>query len=333
MPGAAGPDTMPWSIVLAAAGAAALVVALLLLRSLGTRFRIGRLLSAAREVTLEECRELAAGAAVYVRVSGRISSTEEFPDDNDRPLVFRRTRLEVQVAPDRWRTVRDEREAVPFGVESRSEFVAIDQDALRDGLVAIPRIATGRVAELQADMAAAASGADPDSPVRLTIEQLSAVEQVSVCGKPEMRDGQPTLTAGLGRPLIVTALDRPAAMRLLASGARRRVAAAALLIAGGLALVALAVGVAVLATALAAPVLAASPTALPTPEPSTVIGVPTDPRAGGGAPLVGAPGLALLAVAGAGLGAALATLAYVRLTARPTSRPASRPIGRSSPRR
>jgi hypothetical protein len=314
-----------WPIVLAVGGMLALILALLLLRSLGTRFRLGRLLSAAPEVTLEECRELAGGAAVYVRVSGRITSTEEFPDENDRPLVFRRTRLEVQVAPDRWRTVLDEREAVPFGVESRSAFVAIDQDALGDGLVAIPRIATGSARELHGDMAAAASGVAPDSPVRVTIEQLSAVEHVSACGKPELRDGQAVLTAGLGRPLIVTALDQPAAMRLLASGARRRVTAAAVLIAAGLALVALAVGVAVFATALAGPVLAASPSPLTSPEPSPVIGVPTDPRAGGGAPLVGAPGLALLVVVGAGLLVALVTLAYVRVAgARLPSRRANR---------
>jgi hypothetical protein len=266
---------------------------------------------------------------------GRVSSTEEFPDENDRPLVFRRTRLEVEVAPDRWRTVLDEREAVPFGVESRSAFVALDQDALGEGLVAIPRIATGRVHELAGDMADAARGSAPDAPVRLTIEQLSAVEQVSACGKPETRDGQPVLTAGLGRPLIVTPLDQPAAMRLLASGARRRVAAAAGLIAAGLLLLAVAVGVTILGTALAAPALAASPSALaaspsalaasPSPLPSPVIGVPTDPRAGAGAPLVGAPGLALLVVVAAGLLVAVATLVYVRLTtAKPPARPANR---------
>jgi hypothetical protein len=311
---------LPSSLFLSIAGLLCLLTALLLLRKLGPRFRLGRLLSAAREVTLDEARELGAGPAVYVRVSGRVSSTEEFPDENDRPLVFRRTRLEVQVAPDRWRTVLDEREAVPFGVESRSAFVAVDQDALGDGLVAIPRIATGRVSELQGDMADAARGLAPDAPVRLTIEQLSAVEQVSACGKPEVRDGQPVLTAGLGRPLIVTALDQPAAMRLLASGARRRVSAATLLIALGVMLLALATAIAVYTLLFPGPALGASPS--PTPVP---IGVPTDPRAGGGAPLVGAPGLALLVVVGAGVAVALATLVYVRLTgAKPPSSPANR---------
>ncbi|HUP82747.1 MAG TPA: hypothetical protein VM284_00980 [Candidatus Limnocylindria bacterium] len=282
------------------------MAALLLLRSLGDRFRLGRLLSAAREVTLEECRELAAGAPVYVRVTGRVSSDEEFPDDNDRPLVFRRTRLEITVDANKWRTVLDEREAVPFGVESRSDYVAVDQDALADGLVAIPRMATGRVSELHGDMAAAASGAALETPVRMTIEQLSAVEQVTVCGRPELRDGKPTLTAGLGRPLIVTVLDQPSAMRLLASGARTKVRAATMLMVGGGALFAIA-GV-LLLFGLVSPALAASP------EPSPVIGMPSDPRGGGGPPLVGAPGLAFLVVIGAGLLAAVITLAYVRLT-------------------
>lgn len=309
---------MTIALDLAAIGLLALAVALVLLRTLGMRFRLGRTLAAASEVSLEECRELAAGPAVYVRVSGRVSSDEEFPDDNDRPLVFRRTRLEVAGADGKLRTVLNEREAVAFGVESRAEFVAIDQDALGDGLVAIPRVASGRVSELQGDMATAAAGAAPEAAVRLTYEQLSAVEHVTVCGTPVMRDGKPTMTAGLGRPLIVTVLDRPAAMRLLASGARARVATAALLIAAGLALLVLAAGVAIFAaTALATPVLAASPSALSaSPAPSPVIGLPVDPRAGAGAPLVGAPLLALLFVLVAGVSAALATVAYVKVTAK-----------------
>jgi hypothetical protein len=85
------------------------------------------------------------------------------------------------------------------------------------------------------------------------------------------------------------------------------------LIAAGLALVALALGVAILATALATPVLAASPS----PAPSPVIGVPSDPRGGAGPPLVGSPGLALLVVLGAGMAVAVVTLVAARLIARP----------------
>jgi hypothetical protein len=301
--------------LLAAGGALVLFIAVIQLRSLGPRFRLGRILSAAPQVSLAEARELATGPAVYVRVIGRVSSDEEFPDENDRPLVFRRTLLEVATSADRWRTILDEREAVPFGVESRSDFIAIDEDALGDGLVAIPRVASGKVAELHGHMADAAKGVDPDSAAQLTFEQLSAVEQVTACGTPVLRDGKPTLTAGLGRPLIVTVLDQPSAMRLLASGARRRVAMAAILIAAGLALFVLAAGLAIFAlTLLATPVMAASPN--PSPVPTGVIIDPLDPRAGSGAPLVGAPLLALLAVLVIGVGAALATVIYVRLTAK-----------------
>lgn len=313
------------AIVLAAAGVAAIAVALLLLRALGPRVRLGRLLSAAPEVSIEEALELAAGPPVYVRVNGRVSSDEEFPDENDRPLVFRRTRIDVRGADSarggstpRWRRLIDEREAVPFGVESRSAFLAIDETALSDGLVAIPRQADGRVADLTPDLASAAAGLGADTPVRLMIEQVSAVEHITACGRPEMRDGKPILTAGLGRPLIVTSLDQPAAMRILASGARRRVAAAGILVATGLLLLSLAAGAALAGFALAAPVLGASPSAspLPSPMPSPVLVDPLDPRAGAGANQVGQPFLALVIVIGAGALAAAATIGYVRLTGR-----------------
>ncbi|MEP7158046.1 MAG: hypothetical protein ABI797_01340 [Chloroflexota bacterium] len=312
-------------VFLAAAGVAAFAVALFLLRSLGPRVRLGRLLSAAPEVSIEEALELAHGPAVYVRVNGRVSSDEEFPDENDRPLVFRRTRIEV-IAPGTvrgktgrmgWRSLVDEREAVPFGIESRSAFLAIDEAVLSDGLVAIPRQAEGRVADLTPDLATAAAGLAADMPARLTIEQVSAVEHVTACGRPEMRDGKPILTAGLGRPLIVTSLDQPAAMRILASGARRRVAAAGILVATGLLLLALAAGAAVAGFALATPVQGASPTASPLPpDDMPVLIDPLDPRGGAEASQVGAPFLALVVVLGAGAAAAVAAIGYVRLTAR-----------------
>jgi hypothetical protein len=223
------------SVALLAVGVAALAGTLILLRSLGPRYRVGRLLSAAPAVEITEARALAAGKSVYVRVNGRISSDEEFPDENDRPLVYRRKRIEVG-GPGRWSIVADEREAVPFGVETRSDFIALDEAALGVGLVAIPRVAEGTLADLPADIRSDVADTPPNAPARLVIEQLSAVEHATVCGMPVLRDGQPTLTAGLGRPLIVTTLEIPAAMRLLAAGHRRRVIAAAALLATGLGL-------------------------------------------------------------------------------------------------
>ena len=227
------------------AAIACVAAAVVLLRSLGTRYRVGRLLAAVPVVEIEEALRMASGAVDYVRVTGRITSDEEFPDDNDRPLVFRRKRIQVGGGSggrgdSSWRTIADEREAVPFGLETRSAYIAIDVDAIGDGLVAIPRESLGKFSDLPAELTADVD--DPpraDTPARLVIEQLSAVEHATACGTPVLHNGKPTLTAGAGRPLIVTTLEAPAAMRLLATGNRHRVvAAAALFVAAG----ALAVG-------------------------------------------------------------------------------------------
>lgn len=207
-------------------------VTALLLRSLGPRYRVGRLLAATPVVEIEDARHLAGDARpTYVRVTGRISSDEEFPDENDRPLVFRRKRLEVTDGSRGWRTVADEREAVPFGLETRSAFIAVDADSINVGLVAIERESEGRLSDLPPALLADLDDLPAaDSRARLVIEQLSAVEHATVCGTPVLRDGRPTLTHGTGRPLIVTTLDVPAAMRLIAAGHRARVVAAAVVL-------------------------------------------------------------------------------------------------------
>lgn len=218
-------------VVLLVAALVCAAAAIVLLRSLGTRYRVGRLLAAAPMVEIATARELATGDARYVRLTGRISSDEEFPDENDRPLVFRRKRIDIGDGRGGWRTIADEREAVPFGVETRGDFIAVDESAIGEGLVAIPRESTGTLGDLPPELLVGIDDLpDKTAPARLVIEQLSAVEHATVCGTPALRDGQPRMTAGLGRPLIVTILDQPAAMRLLASGRRSRVVTASALL-------------------------------------------------------------------------------------------------------
>jgi hypothetical protein len=217
------------TIVLAGLSLACLLSAALLLRRVGPRYRIARQLAGAPAVSIDEAIELAgSGLERYVRVSGRVSSEEEFPDEHDRPLVYRRSRLEVADARGGWRAIAQDIEAVPFGVETRGSFLAVDAAALGNGLVVVPREAVGRVADLDAELAA---GEDPDAASRLVIEQVSAIEQALVAGVPRLDDeGVPTIGAGLGRPLILSAVELPAAMRLLASGQRTTVVTAALLL-------------------------------------------------------------------------------------------------------
>ena len=234
------------SAILLAAAVFSAAVALLLLRTLGSRYRVGRLLAAAPLVEISEALQLATGAPRYVRVMGRISSEEEFPDENDRPLVFRHKRLDVSDANGKWRSIADEREAVPFGVQTRDNFIAVDENAIAEGLVAIPRESTGKLSDLPEEtVIGVESLPGPDAPARLVIQQLSAIEHATICGTPVLMNGQPTMTAGAGRPLIVTTLEAPAAMRVLASGQRPKVLIASALLVVAVLLVVLAVVAAV----------------------------------------------------------------------------------------
>lgn len=227
--------------------AACLLAAALLLRRLGSGYRIARLLASAPLVSLADIREVAAaGERRYLRTSGRVSSEEEFPDENERPLVFRRQRIERRAGRG-WQVLDEERLAVPFGIEDRREFVAVDADALGEGLVVMPRESLGSVSELPDDLRARlATGVDAATSIRLRLDQVSAVEHATVVGMPRNGPDGPMLTAGLGRPLILSTLDSSAAMRLLAGDSRRLVILATVALIAGLGALALAL-VAVLA--------------------------------------------------------------------------------------
>ena len=229
-------------LVLLVAGAVVLAVAALLLRSIGSAYRIGRTLSAAPELPLAEVVELAHASAAttaqtpprYVRTHGRISSEDEFPDENDRPLVYRRQRLQRRDGR-AWTTLDDDRVGVPFGLEDRQTFLAVDVDALGDGLVVVPRESVGVATDLPSTMLPQGVVLAPDAAVRIRIDQLSAIEQATVAGVPALGPtGEPTLTAGAGRPLIVTSLAPDEAMRILGSERRGTVTAAAGLLVIGL---------------------------------------------------------------------------------------------------
>lgn len=226
--------------VLVIAGIVLLGVGLVLVRATGAGYRIGRTLAAAMELPLADVLvEAADGQSTgYLRTTGRISSEEEFPDELDRPLVFRRKRLQARDGRE-WRTIEDERTAVPFGIEERGAFLAVDVETLGDGLVVVSREAKGVASDLPEGTLASGQALPPTTPVRLRIDQLSAVEHATVAGVVQPGpDGRPHITAGAGRPLIVTSLAPPEAMRVLASEHRRGVRLASVLLVAGLATVA-----------------------------------------------------------------------------------------------
>jgi hypothetical protein len=210
-------------LVLIAAGAATGILGAILLRRSGPGWRVGRLLAAAPQRSLADAAAIAAaGEPAYIRLHGRIDSDEEFPNEDGKPLVFRRRRLQRRTGRERWQTFDDERLAVPFRLAEQGDRVAIDSEALGDGLVVVPRESVGVAADLRED---AVSGAlpplPPDTPVRLRIEQISTIDHATAAGVPVIgHDGSVRLGAGLGRPLVLTTLELDEAMRVLASGRR-----------------------------------------------------------------------------------------------------------------
>jgi hypothetical protein len=212
-----------------------------ILRSFGPAYRVGRLLASTPSTSVAEAVATASGPPRYVRISGRIDAEDEFEDDAHRPLVLRRTRLELQDGR-RWNAIEDRRERVPFEVRDGLDAIAIDDEALDAGLVVMPRESVGTAAEIP-------DRVPPETPpttvVRLRVDQVSSIEHAVVLGVPTTGpDGVVRMSAGLGRPLVLSTLESDEAMRVLSGGDRRRPLAAAVTLAGGLVAITLAIVVA-----------------------------------------------------------------------------------------
>ncbi len=237
MPGAIIAAVTP--LIPVVVGLLALVAGALLLRSFGPSYRVGRLIGSTPEVSVADAIALSGGPARYVRIAGRIDAEDTFEDHAHRPLVLRRSRVQVQDGGG-WRTVEDGRELRPFEVRDGLDGIAIDGDALGDGLVVIPRESVGTASDLPDRVPA---GTPPETTVRMLVEQVSSVEHAIVVGVPQAgSDGLARMTAGLGRPLVLSTLAPDEAMRVLAGDRSRRVLAAAICLAAGFVL--LTVGIA-----------------------------------------------------------------------------------------
>ncbi len=218
-------------IVLALIGIGALGAGWLVMRSLGPRARIGRIIASTPVVPVDRAVAIArSGKPRYVAVGGRVDAEEEFLDENERPLVYRRTRLELRTGKD-WEAVEDVREALPFEIAGGVERIAVDQDDLREGVVVVVRESVGTADEIPDRLPA---GTDPVTPVRLQVEHVSTIDHAMVLGVPTVDPARgPIMRAGYGRPLILSTLEPAEAMRLLALGRRGSTRAASLLLGTG----------------------------------------------------------------------------------------------------
>jgi hypothetical protein len=217
-------------LLLVTAGVIAASGGVALLLSFGSRFRVGRLLAATPLVSVDEAIRIAQGDSPrYVRVDGRLDSADDFPDEHERPLVYRRRRLQLRRSS-RWQSLDEQVEAVPFEIREGLSAIAIDHAALAHGLVVLPRESLGTAGEIPDRVPA---GTPPAVPARLRVEQVSSIEHAVVLGVPVRVDGGVRISAGLGRPLILTTLEVPEAIRILGEG-RGRPLAVVLLVAGGM---------------------------------------------------------------------------------------------------
>jgi len=223
-------------LLLLVPGLGLLAAGSLFLRSIGPGQRVGRLLASTPRISVEQALALTAdGVPHYVRLDGRLDSDEDFPDERDQPLIFRRRRLEAWRGR-RWEILSEARDMVPFQLNEGLASIAIDGGALDAGLVVLPREALGAAAEAPGMLP---DGLDPATRVRLRVEQVSAVEHATVIGTPALDGlGRAILTAGTGRPLILSTLEPAEAMQLLAGG-RDHALVVGILLAGGLGLLAL----------------------------------------------------------------------------------------------
>lgn len=226
-------------LLLVAAGGVALIAGVLVLRSFGPGYRVGRLLARTPRIGIQEARALAeTGERRYVRVDGRIDSADDFEDADHRPLVLRRTRIEAQRGRG-WEAVEDSREQVVFELREGTTGIEVDGTALDAGLVVVPRVSNGVAADLADRLPA---GLPPETPVRARIEQVSSVEHAIVLGVPVATAGHIRMEPGLGRPLVLTTLEPPEAMRVLGRGDTARARTAAVLLLAGLASVMAGIG-------------------------------------------------------------------------------------------
>jgi hypothetical protein len=222
-------------LVLVVLGGLALAAGWRLLRGLGPGARIGRIIAATSVVPVARAVALAGeGGPRYVGVTGRVDSADEFEDEDHRPLVLRRRRLELRQGG-RWTAFEDTREVVPFEIGEGLDRIAVDADALDEGLVVVTRESVGVAADLGDRVPA---GTPPETPARFRLDLLSSVEHALVLGVPTVDPARgPMLTAGLNRPLILTNLEAREAMRLLAEGRQGTARAISLLLGGGTAAV------------------------------------------------------------------------------------------------
>ena len=153
-----------------------------ILRSFGPSYRVGRLLASTPQVTVAEAR--GAGRPVRRATSGSPAGSTPRTDVRGRahrPLVFRRTRLEVRGRPrldDARRPPRGASRSRSAKASTRSPSTTT---ALDTGLVVMPRESVGTAADAPDRVPAGTPPDTPRPPPRSTRSPRSSTRSCSAC--------------------------------------------------------------------------------------------------------------------------------------------------------
>ena len=190
-------SSRPCPLLFVAAGLVALAAGAVVLRSFGPGYRIGRLLARRRSQ-----RRRGPGAGRRRRGTSR-STAGSTPRTSSRTTPIVRScsagsRLEHPRRPAGWTTFDEQREAVTFGVNEGLDGIAVDDEALDEGLV----VESARIIGTAADIAGPRPAGPRPRPRSVSASSRSRRSSTrSRSASRAMPRRAILLTAGLGRPL------------------------------------------------------------------------------------------------------------------------------------
>jgi hypothetical protein len=236
--------------VVALAGLALIVGAVVALRLGGARPGLGRRLAGPSEVTVGQLLDAEELPSRPVRVAGRIRCRDPLePGGGVRLVAFHRD-VELLVNG-RWRSIERMREARSFDLWDHDGSVSVDPAAAAEPLIAIPAVWRGAPDQLEEPHASAAARLierhGPAGGARAVTRSINVTDRLLVLAQPVRDPGGRLRLEPPDGGYLITNLALPDAMRLLGGRHRRLAALSVITIGVGIALLAIG-GVAALAS-------------------------------------------------------------------------------------
>jgi hypothetical protein len=223
------PPVVAVALVVALIGALLLAAAAIGLRRSGAQISLARRLGGAEQVRVGDLFSGAELPPRPVRVNGRVRCADPLVTEEDERLVAFHRDVEIEVAPNRWRSIQRLRETRSFELWDHDGSITIDPAHAAEPLVSIPRVWNGSPDELdevfQPAIARLAATHGTLRRARATTHSLSVVDRLLVLGvlkrgADAASGARPTLEPPAGG-FVISNLEIEDAMRLLGGEHRR----------------------------------------------------------------------------------------------------------------